>query len=134
MKTGKLLPPFLPVWIWSREFVERYTGNEALILDGLCRVPSEAPILDSAMKFYGRAKPYVIYINTSREWSFARLRGRGRADDTDEYIASRLDWFEWNVIPAMSFFHDNPGYTFVEINGEQTIEQVHADIKKAVGL
>ena len=128
MKTGGLLPPFLPIWIWSDFFVENLTGDEDMVLDGLCRVASEAKVLDSAMKFYKRHNPVVVYIKTSYEWSFARLKGRGRADDTDEYIKSRLDWFDWNVVPAMAFFHENPDYCFIEVNGEQTPEEVHMEI------
>ncbi len=128
MKKGALIPPFLPIWIWTDFFIDNMTGDEDMVLDGLCRVPSEAAVLDSAMKFYKREKPTIVYIRTSYEWSFARLKGRGRSDDSDEYIKSRLEWFDWNVVPAMAFFHDNPDYCFVEVNGEQTPEEVHAEI------
>jgi adenylate kinase len=128
MKTGGLLPVFMPVWIWTDFLVNNLTGEEHMILDGLCRRPAEAPVLDSAMKFYKREKPVIVYINTSNDWAMARLKGRGRADDGDDYIKSRLDWFEWNVLPALSFFHSNGDYTFLEINGERTVEEVHEDI------
>jgi adenylate kinase family enzyme len=77
------------------------------------------------MKFYKIEKPTVIYIKTSDEWCFARLKARGRGDDSDEYIKSRLSWFEWNVVPAISYFYDNKDYNFFEIDGERTIEEVH---------
>ncbi len=128
MKTGGLLPVFLPVWIWTDYLINNFTGEEHLVLDGLCRRPAEAPVLDSAIKFYKREKPMVVYINTSNEWAYDRLKGRGRGDDTDEYIKSRLSWFDWNVLPALSFFHNNPDYTFLEINGEQNVEEVHTEI------
>lgn len=127
---GGLMPVFLPIWIWTTELVERFTGKEVLVLDGLCRREDEAPVLDSALRFFKREKPIVIYINVSDEWALNRLRGRGRYDDTEEYLAKRLSWFEWQVKPAMGFFHDNEQYTFLEVNGEQSVEDVHAELIK----
>lgn len=125
---GGLMPVFLPIWLWTNSFVQEYNGTQDLVLDGLCRRPAEAPVLDSALKFFGQTKPVVIYISVSDSWSFDRMKSRGRADDTDEYIKSRLSWFEWNVVPAMAYFHEHQDYTFLEINGEQSVESVHAEI------
>ncbi len=128
MSQGGLLPDFLPIWIWTTDLVNKFDGKRDLILDGLCRRPDEAPVLDSAIKFYKLSKPIVFYIKTSNEWSFDRLKSRGRSDDSDEYIRSRLKWFDWNVVPAMAYFYDNKDYDFFEINGEQSIEDVQKEI------
>lgn len=128
MTHGGLIPVFLPIWLWTMDMVNKFDGKRDLILDGLCRRPDEAPVLDSAVKFYKLSKPFVFYIKTSDTWSFERLKSRGRSDDTDEYIKSRLSWFEWNVMPAMAYFYDNADYNFFEINGEQSIEDVHKEI------
>lgn len=125
---GGLLPVFLPVWLWADAFIKQYDGTQNLILDGVCRRTTEAPVLDSALKFYNQKNPVVVYINVSDDWSFKRMKERGRKDDTDEYIKSRLSWFEWHVVPAMSYFHEHPDYTFIEVNGEQTVEAVHEQI------
>lgn len=130
MSTGGLLPDFLPIWLWSQILVDEFSGQEDLVLDGLCRRSSEAPILDSALKFYKRLLPIVILINVSDGWATERLMARGRSDDG--YIKGRLDWFNWNVIPSMSFFKESSDYRFIEINGEQTIEEVHNDVMKAL--
>ena len=127
MSTGGLMPVFLPIWLWTTDMVNKFDGKRDLILDGLCRRPDEAPVLDSAIKFFKLEKPIVFYIKTSDAWSFERLKSRGRGDDSDEYIKSRLSWFEWNVLPAMAYFYDNKDYNFFEINGEQTVEEVHKE-------
>ena len=126
--SGGLLPAFLPIWIWTDFLVDNYTGNEHLVLDGLSRQPHEAPILDSAIKFYAIAKPIVIAINLSREEAAKRLKGRGRGDDTGADILKRLDWYDGNVIPAIQFFRDNSRYTFVDVDGSGTIEEVSKQI------
>lgn len=131
MEHGELMPEFLPVWIWADFLVKNYTGNEHLVLDGLSRRADEAPVLDSAMEFY-KIKPYVIHLDVSRERAFEMLSGRGRKDDTEEYINNRLDWFEKEVIPAMDYFRNNDRYTFIEIDGEGTIEEVQQEILQKI--
>ncbi len=131
---GGLLPAFLPIWLWTTNLNEQFTGAEVLILDGLCRRPYEAPVLDSALKFYNLGKPFVISLNVSRGWSLERLKSRGRKDDSEEYINSRLDWYEKEVAPSVDFFRDNPDYFFFEVNGEQPIEEVHKEIIQSSGI
>ena len=130
---GGLMPVFMPIWLWTGELVEKFSGKEDLILDGLCRRPDEAPVLDSALKFYGLKKPNIIYIKPGKNWSLEKLRSRGREDDDkEEDMMRKLSWFDWNVMPAMSYFHGNDYYNFIEINGERTIEEVHAEIIQKV--
>ena len=134
MKSGGLLPAFLPIWIWTDFLIKNVSGNEHMILDGLSRRQSEAPILDSAMKFYNRHKPVVFLIDVSREWSKQRLLSRGRSDDTKQDIEERLTWYETNVMPTVEFFKNNPDYNFIVINGEQEITKVQQDILESVSL
>ncbi|MFZ2523007.1 MAG: nucleoside monophosphate kinase [Minisyncoccia bacterium] len=134
MQNGGLLPEFLPIWIWTEYMIRHVSGEEHMILDGLSRRAHEAPILDSAMKFYGREKPIVISIEVSRDWSRERLLGRKRGDDNEKDIERRIDWYYQNVLPAIEFFEKNESYEFHSINGEQTIEAVHADIVRAINL
>ena len=126
---GGLQPEFLAVWLWSSALVKNIKEDTTLVLDGTPRKLHEAHILDSALKFYKRGKPSVIYINVSRGWAYDRLKNRGRSDDVSERdINKRLDWFDSDVVPALSFFRDNPDYNFYDIEGEQTIEKVHNEI------
>jgi adenylate kinase len=134
LDTGSLMPEFLPVWIWTEFLAKNFTGTEHLLFDGLARRFPEAVILDGALTFYGRTELNVVLINVSREWSFERLRERARHDDTDEDIKKRLDWFEVDVVPAINFFKNNSRYNFIEVNGEQTIENVHKDIVRALKI
>jgi adenylate kinase len=129
---GGLFPEFLPVWVWSNALVKYYSGEEHLILDGLARRKDEVPVLDSAMEFYNISNPYIFYINVSRGRAFEMLKGRGRPDDTDDSINERLDWFDENVKDAMDAFRELPRYNFIDINGEQSIEEVHQDILTAI--
>jgi adenylate kinase len=124
----------LPIWIWTDILVKKFTGNEDLVLDGLCRRLEESIALDSAFNFYKIEKPNIILMNVSKDWSYSRMMERKRADDTPEKIQNRLDWYEKDVVPSIEYFRGNPKYNFIEINGEQTIEKVHEDIIKALNF
>jgi adenylate kinase family enzyme len=133
INSGELLPEFLPIWMWSDFLIDNFkTGKENLILDGLARRVDEAPVLDKALKFYNRRKPEVIILNVSHEWGVERLLKRGRHDDHEEHIKKRIEWYDTNVVPTIEFFRNNPDYTVHEINGEQTIEEVHEEIIKKI--
>ncbi|MBI4118116.1 MAG: nucleoside monophosphate kinase [Parcubacteria group bacterium] len=132
VEKGKLSPEFLAIHIWSHFFIEEIKGDENIIFDGTPRKLNEARVLDDALGFYN-TKVCVIFMNVSRDWARERLLGRGRQDDTEEYIKSRLDWFETDVAETIAFYK-NLNHTFLEINGEQPIPKVHQDIIEKVSL
>jgi adenylate kinase family enzyme len=86
------------------------------------------------MEFYKRENINIIYIEISKEEAIKRLKFRGRHDDTNEGIAKRFDEYKNNVVPAMNYFKDKENYKIYTINGEQTVENVHKDIIKALGF
>jgi adenylate kinase family enzyme len=133
-KKGDRQPDFLAVWMWSNVLIDSFKGTEHAFFDGITRSLPEAMTFTTAMEFYGR-KPSVVYINVSREWSEARLLARGRADDLDkEEVKKRLDWFEKDSLPAIDYFNIHKGYTLLEINGEQSVEDVHGEIVGKLGF
>jgi adenylate kinase family enzyme len=134
MDEGGLLPEFLPIWIWTEYLVKHFSGEEHMVLDGLARRAHEAPILDSALRFYQREKPFVILINVSKKWAIERLLGRGRSDDNVSDIEKRVNWYYENVLPSVEYFKTNDFYNFIEINGEQEIEDVFKEIILKTGI
>jgi len=132
LKDGLLVPVFIPIWIWTDFMAKNFTGKEDMILDGVCRRFEEAVALDSAFDFFKIEKPNIILINVSKEWSSNRLMERKRADDTPEKIQNRLGWYEEDVEPSIKYLREKVGYNFIEINGEQSIEDVQKDIIKAL--
>ena len=79
-------------------------------------------------------KPNIILVNVSKEWSYTRMMERKRADDTPEKIQNRLGWYERDVLPSIEYFKSKDVFNFIEINGEQSIENVHKDIIKALNF
>ncbi len=133
MDQGGLMPPFLAIYIWSKLLIKNLTDNIHLVLDGVGRIKIEAEVLNTALKFYDRPNPIIIYLNVSNDWARARLHERARSDDLKpEDVERRLAWFEDEVQAAIAFYRADPGCRFIEINGEQSIEKVHQDIVAAL--
>ena len=132
MNEGGLLPVFVPVWAWTNFLIHHFTGNEHLIFDGVARKDVEVEVLDGALKFFDREKPFVINLNVSDDWAQDKLLKRGRKDDNKEDIAERLSWYHEEVKGVLEQYRDSDYYRFLDINGEQTIEEVHQDIASQV--
>jgi adenylate kinase family enzyme len=132
-KNGDRQPDFLAIWMWSHILLDTFKGTEHLLLDGICRSLPEAMTFTTALQFYNR-KGIVIHLNVSRGWSRDRLIARGRLDDkNEEEIKKRLDWFDKDTAPAIEYFNVHNQYTLIDVNGEQSIEDVHAEIMHKLG-
>lgn len=135
MHAGGLMPAFVPIWTWAGLLIDEVkTGREHMVFDGVARRPDEAPILDSALQFYKREKPAILFLEVHHDVAKHRLLKRGRHDDKEEKIAERLKWFETDVMKSVAYFKKHPYYHFMEINGDQSVEEVHEDILKALGI
>lgn len=134
LNQGKLLGAFIPIWVWTSLLIDEYKGGESLVFDGVARRPEEAPILDTAMQLYSQDKPFVIHLDVPADEVTVRLLKRGRHDDKEEKIAERLRSYETDILKSIDYFRQSPTVRFVEVNGHQSIEKVHEDIAKALGI
>jgi adenylate kinase family enzyme len=131
---GILQPEFLAVDMWIGLLVEKYSGAEHLIFDGTPRKLHEAGVLESVFDFYNLDKPFVIHIDIAKDESLKRLLLRKRLDDTKDDILKRLSWYETDVVPTVNYYRDNPKYTFIEVDGNGSVEDIHKDIIGKLGL
>lgn len=125
---GNLMPDFMPVYLWTQALIQGYSGNEHVIFDGVTRHVAQAEILEHALQFYKIEKTYVFNVVVSPEEVKRRMLSRGRNDDTNDNIDERLQWHETKVVPAINYLRTLPNTIFVDVNGEQSPEAVHADI------
>jgi adenylate kinase len=131
---GGLIPEFVVVYLWTAALIANFTGKEHLVFDGMPRKVHEAGALGSIFDFYGLSKPWVINVDISHKEAVKRLLARKRSDDTKEEIEKRLNWYETDVMPTMAYYDSNPRCNFLKVNGERSVEEIHADIVKKVGL
>ncbi len=135
MNVGGRVPDFLAVRLWGNFLAQSYRPSLNLILDGMPRSHAEARMLENALRFYERNPIDVVLLKVSNEWSIARLEGRQRSDDVSlETIKKRLAFYEDDVIEAIDYYRGSPHVRFHEVNGEQTIEEVHREVKASMNL
>ncbi len=138
VESGGLMPEFMPIYIWSGLLVENYKGTEHLVFDGSPRRLLEAKILETAFPFYGLGKPIVIHLDVHHDESHKRLvlraKTNGRPDDGPAEIEIRKRAYEADIIPVVEYYRTSPLATFLNIDGVRSIEEVHADIVKQIGL
>jgi adenylate kinase family enzyme len=131
---GELVPDFLTNAIFTNILISNLSPEKNLIADGYPRTVMQSMSFEKKMEFYKRKNIKIIYIELSREKAMKRNLLRGRHDDTEEGLAKRFDEYTNKVVPAMDYFKGKKNYEIYTINGEQTIENVHKDIIKALGF
>jgi adenylate kinase len=134
LENGYLQPDFLTVGLLTSILISKIKENTSIIADGFPRTIAQSEAFDNMMKFYNRDEVKIVYIELGKEEAIKRMKLRGRTDDTDEGITNRFDEYVNNVIPSMNYFKDKEDYKIYTINGEQTIEEVHKEIIKTLGL
>ncbi len=136
VNSGGILNDFLAIWNWSNIFINNINKNDSIILDGAPRKLSEAKILDDAIKNYNYNDIAVIYINVSDKWAIEKLSTRGRSDDNNiENVKKKMEWFGSDVLPVIDWYKNiNTKVKFYHINGEQSPENVHADIVRSINI
>lgn len=134
MLRGELQPDFLTTSLFTNILVSSLNAEKHLFADGYPRTVAQSESFETMMNFFKRENIKIIYIELSKEEAMKRNLLRGRADDTEEGLSRRFDEYINNVIPSMEYFKDKEGYEIYTINGEQTIEEVHSDIIKALNF
>lgn len=126
------------VYLWGKLIAETFTGREHLVFDGTPRKKLEAEALEDLFPFYGLEKPWVVFLDVKHEESHRRLsiraRSSGRVDDSPAAMEERKKAYENEIIPTIEFYRVDPNVRFLDIDGERSIEDIHADIVKRVGL
>jgi len=131
---GELVPFNISSSVLSQYLIDHLHGDEHLLIDGFPRSETQMDVVDTTTEFYKREGPTIVHINISDEIGIERLLKRARADDTEENIRRRLAWTraEWAKIKTR--LDANPVYKIVEIDGDKSIEDVHADILSKLNL
>lgn len=129
---GELQPDFLTSALFTNILISSIEEDKHLIADGYPRTVPQSESFEAMMKFFKRENIKIIFIELSEEEAMKRNLLRAREDDTEEGLRRRFNEYKNNVIPAINYFKEKDGYEILHINGEQTVEDVHRDIIKAL--
>lgn len=128
MKQGKFQPDFITDSLFVRNTINIIDENSILFFDGYPRNVNQLEIMRELLHFVKRENPIVLNIEVSRENVKTRMLSRGRGDDSDLAIDSRLDEYDKFILPMLEVLKTDSFFKYIEIDGEGKIEEIHADI------
>lgn len=131
---GRLQPDFTTDTLVAHKIIQEFSGEETVIFDGYPRSIHQARTFIEMVKFYGFQNIKILFIDISEEEAVTRMMKRGRSDDTEEGIKTRLAVYKDSVLPSMEYLKNELGLDIITINGEQSIDEVFVDVKAALGL
>ena len=104
--------------------------NKKILVDGYPRNQENIDEWEKQMKNEVNVKA-ALYFELSNEEMKKRILGRkeGRSDDNEATIAKRLETFEKQTKPIVSYFEKKN--ILIKIDGSKSVDEVHADVCKA---
>lgn len=133
VESGGLPQEWLAAFLWQKKLVDGLiSGGENVIMDGSPRRLDEAKEMDEVFEFLDRRNIKIILVDITEDEAVKRLLKRGRSDDSEEAIRSRLAWFNTEALPAIEYYEKSG--RLVRVDGMGTVEEIHDRIKNALGL
>lgn len=126
MKAGDLVSDEIMNGIVAERLAEADIMEHGVLLDGFPRTTSQADALQGILDDQGVELDAAINIDVPLDEVTARMMARGRADDTEEGIARRLELYEQQTAPLLEWFaeHDK----LVIVDGLGTEDEVFARV------
>jgi adenylate kinase len=104
------------------------------VLDGYPRTLPQAAALDELLAERGRQIDAVLFFDLSDELATERMMGRaaaeGRADDTPDVVAKRLEVYHEQTEPLVEYYRARGA--LVALHAERPIEEVAQEIDDAL--
>lgn len=125
MNAGYLIPDDKTLEIVN-EYLGRPEYEKGYILDGFPRTTAQAEAFRNGIN-------KVVYLNVTDKEALWRLAGRhdtAREDETLNAILRRIDSFHKFTKPVLDYYKEKG--TLVEVNGEQSIEDIHKEIMEKI--
>ena len=133
LESGELVPDELMIEL-IRQRLQEPDAAEGFILDGFPRTMPQADALESMLAEIGRPLSVVFELQVPDEVALERLRLRaeqeGRADDTGEAIARRIDLYHRETEPLVA--HYRLLGNLVGIRGDRSEPEVFSEIQQAL--
>ena len=130
---GELVPDELMIEL-IRDRLQQPDTEAGFILDGFPRTMAQADALDAMLSEIDRPLSVVFELQVPDEVAIARLHKRaedeGRADDTPEAIAKRIELYHQETEPLVS--HYRLAGNLVGIHGDRPENEVFAEIQEVL--
>ena len=125
MNRGELVSDELVLKIVRQNLVK---DNKGWILDGYPRNLSQANSLNEVLKEINQPLELVLYLDIPEEVLIKRLLLRGRKDDTEETIKTRVDIYRKTTEPLIRYFKDLSLLEYID--ADRDLKTISADIEQ----
>ena len=133
MARGDLVPDALTVEMIESRLAEP-DAADGFVLDGFPRNLAQARALDAMLGGIGRVLDAILFFSISDEIGMERALSRaaleGRADDTREVIAHRLEIYHRETEPIVEHYRTTG--KLIPLHADRSIEQVWSEISEAL--
>ena len=110
--------------------IEQDDAAAGFILDGYPRSVEQAKAFDEMLKNHNTKLDAVLEFSVSEEELFERLKGRGRADDTEEVIHNRMQVYRDETEPLLEYYSHN---NLQAVDAVGSLDEVFARALRALG-
>ncbi|AIT60326.1 adenylate kinase [Corynebacterium doosanense] len=128
MDAGELVPTEVTARMVESRLQEP-DAAEGFLLDGFPRTVEQAQILAGLLENSGHALDGVLNFRVDEDVVVERMLARGRADDNEETIRTRLRVYRDETAPLI----DHYGDAIINIEAEGEVEEINARVLKALG-
>ncbi len=125
MNSGELVSDELVLKIVKQNLDKDYEG---WILDGYPRNLSQANSLNQVLLEINQPLEVVFYLDIPEEVLIQRLLLRGRKDDTEEAIRTRVNIYKKTTKPLIEYFKDLS--LLIYIDADRDLKTISSDIKQ----
>lgn len=126
MNSGKLVDDQLVFNIVKQRLAE-LDAADSFLLDGFPRSVDQARQLQQLLLELERPLTAALFIDIEHEALLQRLLARGRADDTEETISTRLEVYNQQTAPVRAFYEE--AGILRAVDGSGSIEEVAARVR-----
>ena len=128
MSRGDLVPDDVIVGVVDERLQKDDVAAGGFLLDGFPRTVAQAEALAELVEPAGLHA--VVNIDVPLDEVRARMKARGRADDTDEAIDRRLELYEQETSPLIDFYTERG--LMVHVDGLGTMDEVFDRLVAAI--
>jgi adenylate kinase len=128
MDAGDLVGDEIINGIVRERLAESDAVERGFVLDGYPRTTNQAEVLVAILD--GTGLQAAVDLDVPLDIVTERMKGRGRADDTDEAIARRLELYEQETRPVLDWFDDRG--LLVTVDGVGTEEEISRRLFDAI--
>jgi len=125
INSGKLVNDELVLEIVKNNLLKK---NKGWILDGYPRNISQANSLNKVLGDINQALEMVFYLDVNEDTLVERLLSRGRSDDNEETIRTRLNIYKETTEPLIDFYKDKKILNYID--GDRELKIISDEIKQ----